>query len=138
MLITIGLSVWFYWSYAIDPDALDREISSLLIWLYGVMIVTISATLLFSVYYFFKQWKKMPKKLWQSATSIVMLGFLFTGAYFLGNGDSLNIVGYKGNENTYIWLKLTDMWLYSIYVLLALAFISLLGGILWSYFKKVK
>jgi hypothetical protein len=66
------------------------------------------------------------------------MGLLLFITYTVGDGNPLSIAGYEGNENTYIWLKLTDMWIYSIYILLALALIALLGGILWSYFKKLK
>jgi hypothetical protein len=138
MLVTLGLSAWFYSVYAIDPEAIDNVTSSLLAWLFVILILTIFATLFFSVYYFVRQWKKAPEKIWQSTIAIVSLALLFILAYSLGNGNVLDIAGYKGNENTYTWLKLTDMWLYSIYALLGLAFISLLGGILWSYLKKMK
>ncbi|MDR3339903.1 MAG: hypothetical protein LBT25_07430 [Candidatus Symbiothrix sp.] len=138
MLVTLGLFAWFYLAYAVDSEDIEKETSSLLVWLFIIAFITILATFLFSVWYFIRQWKKSPKKVWQSTVAFISIGFLFAISYLLGNGNPLNIPGYKGNENTFIWLKLTDMWLYSIYILLALAFIFLLGSILWSYLKKIK
>ncbi|GHT12120.1 hypothetical protein FACS189426_15000 [Bacteroidia bacterium] len=138
MLITLGLSVWFYWAYSANPEDIENETSLLIDWLFIVLIVTTLASLFFFIYYFFRQWKKAPKKIWQPTIGIVSICLLFFITYTAGNGTPLSISGYKGNENTYIWLKLTDMWIYSIYILLVLALIALLGGIVWSYLKKLK
>jgi hypothetical protein len=54
-------------------------------------------------------------------------------AYAIGDGTLLNIPGYEGNDNRPPMLKMTDMWLYSMYVmfaitLLAMIFLPLLVG----------
>ena len=58
--------------------------------------------------------------------------------FLLGNGHPLPIPGYEGDANTTVWLKVIDMWLYTIYILLGLVIMVLVGGIIWSYFKKNK
>jgi CDP-diglyceride synthetase len=138
MLITLGLSVWFYLAYSADPEDIETETSLLIDWIFIVLVITTLASLFFFIFHFVKQWRKAPKKIWQSTVGIVSMGLLLFITYTVGNGNPLSISGYKGSENTYIWLKLTDMWIYSIYILLALALIALLGGIVWSYLKKIK
>jgi hypothetical protein len=67
-----------------------------------------------------------------------ILAVLLLCTYWAGNGNPLPISGYEGDENTSFWLKLADMWLYSIYILLGLVVLTLIGGIIWSYIKKSK
>jgi hypothetical protein len=93
-------------------------------------------TLIFSVLYFIIHRKNGKGKSWKSLIATGSMGALLLVAYQIGNGTPLSIVGYTGSENTYSWLKLTDMWIYAIYVLLALTFLSVIGGILWSLLKK--
>ncbi|MCL1934572.1 MAG: hypothetical protein FWF53_12260 [Candidatus Azobacteroides sp.] len=139
-LISLILAVWFYsvcFTQTPDPDTESTEISALLYWLFILFIITVCTGLIFSFFYFIRRWHENPKKIRRSAAVAPAGGFLLLIAWVSGNGNPLPLVGYKGNENTYLWLKLTDMWLYSIYILLGLAFFALLGGIIWSYFKKV-
>jgi cytochrome b561 len=136
MLITIGLFLWFYWAYMATDDADIIQTSAIIHWSFILLIITVFAVLLFSILYFAGQRKKKKGKIWQSAIGIVALALLLFITYATGNGNPLPLPGYTGDENTPFWLKLTDMWIYSIYILLALNFIFLLGGILWSHLKK--
>ena len=140
MLITLVLSIGFFWVY-FTQQTIGREsaeVSALLSWLFSLLILTVSTGLIFSLFSFIRQWKDNPQKVKRSLIIMFVWGFLLLIAWMLGNGNPLPLIGYKGNENTYFWLKLTDMWLYSIYILMGIAFISLFGGIIWSYFKKLK
>jgi hypothetical protein len=137
MSITLILSAWFYLAYSADSENVETETEALINWLFFVSILTISVSLFFTVTYLIRLWKISPKKMGQSLSGIFALIILLFITYSIGNDKSLVIVGYKGHDNTHIWLKITDMWIYSIYVLLGLAFIALFGGILWSYLKKI-
>ena len=137
-LVTLVLSIWFYCVYFTQTlDAESLEVSVFLNWLFLLFIVTVCTGLIFSFFYFIRQWKENSKKIGRSVAVIAAWGFLFLITWVSGSGKPLPLIGYKGNENTYLWLKVTDMWLYSIYVLLSLGFIALFGGIIWSYFKKL-
>jgi ABC-type antimicrobial peptide transport system permease subunit len=113
-----------------------QGISALLYWMYVIMGLAGLVTLIFSVFYFVIHWKNRKKKSWKALTFTGSLGVLLLVAYLIGNGIPLSIIGYTGSENTYLWLKLTDMWIYSLYVLLVLTFLAVIGGILWSLLKK--
>ena len=67
---------------------------------------------------------------------IGFLLLLLAGAYVLGSGRPLPMPNYSGDANTFVWLKVIDMWLYTIYILLGLVIVALVGGIIWNYFKK--
>jgi hypothetical protein len=139
MSITLILSVGFYITHINHPENTDSTATvALLNWIYVLLFITLSATILFAGFYLVRQWKMYPKKILQSVVGIFVIGLLLSLTFLFGNGQPLLLVGYKGHENTYSWLKITDMWLYSIYILLALGFLALFGGILWSYLKKLK
>jgi len=140
MTVTLVLSIGFFWVY-FTQQTIDREsseVSALLSWLFSLLILTVSTGLIFSLFSFIRQWKNNPRKVKRSLIIMFIWGLLLLIAWILGNGNPLPLIGYKGNENTYFWLKLIDMWLYSIYTLMGIGFIALFGGIIWSYFKKLK
>ena len=137
-LITLVLFVRFYSVYfAQTLDAESTEISGFIDWLFLLFIITGCTCLIFSFFYFIRRWNENPKKTGRFVAIVFAWGFLLLITWVSGNGNPLPIIGYKGKENTYLWLKLTDMWLYSIYILSGLGFLALFGGIIWSYFKKV-
>ncbi|MBZ4674938.1 MAG: hypothetical protein JG772_627 [Dysgonamonadaceae bacterium] len=67
---------------------------------------------------------------------IIALAALFGITYTLGSGTPLNIVGYTGPDNVPGTLKMTDMWIFSIYVMLMLVILSILFAPLLSKSKK--
>jgi cytochrome bd-type quinol oxidase subunit 2 len=135
MLVTLGLSVWFYSVYAIGFGFGDTpETSALLHWTYIILTTAIAAVLSFSVWYFVKNRKKIKRTL----LSLLSITLLFTLTFILSNGKTFPIQAYEGHENTWFWQKVTDMWIYSIVLLLAATFFTLIGGILWSYLKKIR
>jgi len=137
MLITVALSVWFFSVYINQSSGGESpEISALLSWIFFLLIITLCAGLIFSLFNYIHIWKENPKKALRFVAVISVCGLLLLINWLLGSGNPLPIVGYKGSENTYLWLKLTDMLLYTIYVLLSVGIIALLAGIVWSYFKK--
>ena len=140
MIITLGIFAFFYWGIIAHPDELETAIDASLIlnWLYVVLSLSIVATCFFSLARFFIRWKENPKSIVSSLIWMGILIALFVSGYLLGNGTPLSISGYEGNENSYIWLKLTDMWIYVLYALISLTIIALLAGIIGSYIKKTK
>jgi heme/copper-type cytochrome/quinol oxidase subunit 2 len=136
-LITLGLSVWFYCVHINQPEDADSpEVSALLYWIFFLFTITVFTGLIFSIVYYVRRWKENPKKVLRTVLYAVACGLLLLITWVSGSGNPLPLAGYKGNDNTYFWLKITDMWLYSIYVLLGVCLLALIGGIIWSYFKK--
>jgi hypothetical protein len=139
MIISIAVFGIFYQGLIAHPDSMDTtETSILLNWLYLISFISIATMLIFSFIQFLFQWKDNPKSIIRPLVWSLMLGLLFVSGYLFGNGTILNISGYEGDENTYFWLKLTDMWIYAIYSLLGITFVAVLAGIIWSHFKKTR
>ena len=140
MVITLGVFAFFYWGASTHKDELDAaiETSFALSWMYGILALNTVVVCSFSFVRFFIRWKDNPKSIISPLIWMGVLTALFLGGYLLGDGTPLAISGYEGGENTYTWLKLTDMWIYVLYVLIGLTIIALLTGIIGSYIKKTK
>jgi heme/copper-type cytochrome/quinol oxidase subunit 2 len=139
MLITTGIFVFFYSELISDPDNEGiTGIGLILYWMYIIFIISLLVTSVFAIVPFFFKRKDNLRTIRLPLIRIGVLLVLLAGAYLFGNGNPLSIPGYDGNENTLFWLKLTDMWLYTIYILLGLAIIALFGGIIWSYVKRIQ
>lgn len=123
MLVTLFFSGWLYVDWLIGC-------------LYLLLGVTTLSTFLFSIRFFLKSAQSDPKRSIRAVGYTFIIICLLGSCYLLGSGDVLNIPNYRGMGNSYEWLKITDMWIYSIYVLLSLVIVSILVGIIWSYIKK--
>jgi len=97
-----------------------------LYWSYVLLVITIAALILFAIAAFFKQLKESPKKALSGFLVLVGIAALFVVTFLIGDGTLMNIPGYDGPDNTPKTLKMTDMWLYSSYVMLVLTFLAIL------------
>jgi NADH:ubiquinone oxidoreductase subunit 6 (subunit J) len=97
-----------------------------LYWAYILFAITIVVLLLFAIFTFFKQLKESPKKALGGLLALVGIVTLLLVTYLMGSGSLLDIPGYDGSDNNPATLKLTDMWLYSAYFLLAITFLAIL------------
>ena len=57
---------------------------------------------------------------------LAVFAILLVIAYSIGDGTPLNILGYEGPDNVAARLKMTDMWIYSVYILMGLVILSML------------
>ena len=97
-----------------------------LYWSYVLLVITIAALILFAIAAFFKQLKESPKKALSGFLVLVGMAALFVVTFIIGDGTLMNIPGYDGPDNTPKTLKMTDMWLFSSYVMLVLTFLAIL------------
>ena len=100
--------------------------SLLLYWVYVLLAITVVVLLLFAVLGIFTGLKTNRKATLQSILAVLALGALFLITYVIGSGTPLNIVGYSGTDNVPSTLKMTDMWIYSMYVMLGLTVAAIL------------
>ncbi len=107
----------------------------LMYWMYILLIITIVALILFAILGFFKNLKESPKKALSSLFVLLALGALLLVTYLIGSGALLDIPGYTGTDNNPSTLKVTDMWLYSCYVMLVVTILSI---IIVPIFKRKK
>lgn len=107
----------------------------LMYWMYILLLVTVLAWLLLGIAGFFRKLKESPKKALGSLLMPLALAVLLLVTYVMGSGEILNISGYSGTDNNPGTLKVTDMWLYSAYAMLAITILSI---IILPVFKRRK
>ena len=83
----------------------------------------------------FRGLKENHKKALGGLVALLALAALLVITYIIGDGTPLNIPGYTGTDNVPPMLKLTDMWLYSMYFMFV---ITLLAMIVFPLFKRKK
>ena len=137
LLVVLAIFSFFYIAYVKDPESISAgQTDGILICSFCMFFISCFSVLFFSVYHLIKGGKSYFQKISHSLLSLFMLGMLFLVTYQLGSGEPLTIVGYQGNENTYHWLKISDMWIYSCSILLVLIILAIITGIIWDIFKK--
>jgi H+/Cl- antiporter ClcA len=97
-----------------------------LYWAYTLLAITIGVLIIFALVSFLKQLKNRPKKALAGLLVILALVALLVVAFIAGDGTLLNIPGYDGGDNNPKTLKMTDMWLFSAYVMLVLTFLAII------------
>ncbi len=140
VLISIAVMVLFYLGGQVPAhEKIAADMSQpkftdvVLYWSYILFAITIVVLLLFAIATFFKQLKESPKKALGGLLALVGIAALLLVTYLIGDGSLLEIPGYDGPDNKPATLKLTDMWLYSSYIMLALTFFAIL---ILPLFKK--
>lgn len=98
----------------------------MLYWAYVLLAITIVAWVLFALFSFFKSFKTNPKGAMGGLVVLIALVALLGITYAIGSGQLLNIPGYEGPDNNPATLKMTDMWIYSMYVMLGLSILAIL------------
>ncbi|MCC8145094.1 MAG: hypothetical protein LIO93_01365 [Bacteroidales bacterium] len=139
MIVSFGVFSAYYYGLFTHPGNMDTaETSVLLNWLYILFSICLLSAVVFSVIQMVKLWKTNRKQLFYSLTGVAALGIVLFISYLMGSGEPLPVSGSEGNDNMFLWLKITDMWIYSIYILLAVSIVAVIAGILWSYIKKTR
>ncbi len=98
----------------------------LMYWMYILLLITVVVLIFFAIIGFFRNLKESPKKALSSLFVLLALGALLLVTYMMGDGTLLNIPGYEGADNNPRTLKMTDMWLYSMYAMLILTVLALI------------
>lgn len=98
----------------------------MLYWCYILLVVTIIVLIGFAISAFFKQLKESPKKALSGFLVLIGLAAMLIITFIMGDGTPLNIAGYSGSDNVAGTLKMTDMWLFSCYIMLVLTVLAIL------------
>lgn len=99
----------------------------LLAWMYVLLSVAVAVTLGSMARQFLHRWAASPREALRPLAGVGLLALLLGVAWLCGSGLPLDMPGYDGGENTPFWLRLADMFLYAVYVLLAVAVALLVG-----------
>ncbi|MDR0758303.1 MAG: hypothetical protein LBF85_10740 [Tannerella sp.] len=140
MIISVGVLALFYLGGVVDPAAETKEpiyTSELLYWCYLIAAVTIVGMLVFGILQFVSSLQAKPKAALGSLIVLIVFAGLLVITYVLGDATPLpNINTDSAHFNTEKWLKISDMWIYSIYVVLFLCILAMIAGSIKSVLKK--
>lgn len=98
----------------------------MLYWAYILLAVTIVALVVLAAFSFISSLKSSPKSAMGGLIAAIALIVILGLTYAIGSGELLNIPGYEGTDNNPSTLKMTDMWIYSMYVMLGLSIVAIL------------
>ena len=144
MLISAVILALFFLGGLDEPYGKDAfknptYTGELLIWAYILLAVTVLSMLMFGITQFISKFITNTKAGLASLAVFVSFGILLVIAYALGSdipfpSNMLNQDSWKFNVE--FWLKITDMWLFSIYILVILVICAMVWGSLRSIFKR--
>ena len=106
---------------------------TLLYLMYGLLGLTVAITVAGFIVQFGAALKDNPMAALKSLLGVVLLVVVMIIAWSMGSEEPLVMSGYDGTENVPFWLKLTDMFLYTLYFLIAACIVAIIG----SSIKKV-
>ena len=108
---------------------------TLIYWTYVLLGIAVVATLAAAIFQFVANMVDSPKTALRSLLGLILLVVLLVATYSAGSDQPLVIPGYSGTENVPFWLKLTDMFLYSIYIMMGILVLLILGFGITKKFK---
>lgn len=143
MAITVVIAALFFLGGEVPveqrlvPTASEPKfIDILMYWVYFLVGCIVLILLAFGITDFLSSLKNQPKKAINALLVIVVFVALFVITYMLGSGTPLNIIGYTGPDNVPSRLKMTDMFMFTMYIMLALAILSMIFSPLLKKSKK--
>ena len=100
---------------------------ALLVWMYVLLGVAVAATLGTMAHRFLRRWAASPREALRPLAGAGLLTLVLGMAWLCGSDRPLDMPGYDGGGNTPFWLRLADMFLYTVYVLLGVAVVVVIG-----------
>ena len=128
-LVVLGM---FYAGGVVDPAAEMKEpiYTGLLInWTSVLFFVTIISTILFAIWQFVTLLKTNAKSAVTSLIVVVVFAAILFISYSIG--DATPLKGLNADSQVYnvpMWLKVTDMWIWSTVVLMILIVVAVVWG----------
>ena len=136
-IILIVMGIFFFGGDAtgdavipgVDPEMWQpAQTDALLYLMYALFGIAIAATVIAAVFQFGAALKDNPANAIKSLLGLVLLAVVLIVAWAMGDGTPMQIPGYSGTDNVPFWLKVTDMFLYSIYILLFVTVVAIIAS----------
>jgi hypothetical protein len=137
--ISIIVFALFYFGGESEPVGVDQfknptYTGELLYWSYFLLGICALSMILFGITQFVNKFKTSPKSALMALGIFVGFAVLLIVAYSVGDATPLSGINVDSQKfNVESWLKITDMWLYAMYLLLGLAVVA----ILWSSVRRI-
>ena len=134
-LLSLSVLALFFFGGLDDPLGKDGEwknptyTGEMLIWAYFLLGACALSMLLFGIIQFALKFKTDTKASLMALGVVAAFVVLLVIAYTMGDGTPLPGINEDSKDfNVESWLKITDMWLYSMYTLLGLAGAAMVWG----------
>ncbi len=130
--IIVVLGLFYLGGEMADPiiPMMDNPANTdaLLYLIYVILGATIAVTAIAFVFQFVLALIDNPANALKSLIGVIVLIAVLVITWNIGSGTELYLPGYDGTDNVPFWLKLTDMFLFSIYFLLIVTIVSIIGS----------
>jgi hypothetical protein len=139
-LISLVVLGFFYLGGVVDPNAEQLapvNTDLLLYWCYIIFIITIIALVILGLFQFVSSVRTKPKSALASLGVLILFAALLGLTYSMGDATALPGINEDSAQfNTPFWLKVSDMWIFSMFILLAICILALIGGSVIKVFRK--
>ncbi|MCD7976449.1 MAG: hypothetical protein LUG51_04580 [Tannerellaceae bacterium] len=131
-VISVAVLVIFYTGGVVNPGEEMKEYAQtnlLINWVYVLFGLTVLSTFIFALWQFINLFRTNAKSALTALGVLVGFAAIMLIAYSIGDGTPLPMINSDSAEyNTETWLKVTDMWIYSIYILIAMIVLAVVAG----------
>ena len=103
------------------------QTDALIYWMYILFGIAVIITIAAAIYQFVTGFIDSPMTAIKSLLGLILIIVVLVISWAMGSDQPLVMPGYDGAENVPFWLKLTDMFLYTIYIMMV-AMIMLIFG----------
>lgn len=145
VVLSFLLLIAFFGTFGRGTDAIDSAAGEaihvplltdvVLTWAYILFGVTILVSIAVALSSFINSLRTNPGKALKSLIPVVLFLAVFVISFNSSSGERLSIIGYEGTQNEGIWVKITDMFLYTIYTMFVALLVSIFGSRIYSLFK---
>lgn len=111
------------------------QTDALIYWMYILFGIAVIITIAAAVYQFVTGFIDSPMTAIKSLLGLILIIVVLVISWAMGSDQPLVMPGYDGAENVPFWLKLTDMFLYTIYIMMGAMILLIFGFGIAKKFK---
>ena len=111
------------------------QTDALIYWMYILFGIAVIITIAAAIYQFVTGFIDSPMTAIKSLLGLILIIVVLVISWAMGSNQPLVMPGYDGAENVPFWLKLTDMFLYTIYIMMGAMILLIFGFGIAKKFK---
>ena len=111
------------------------QTDALIYWMYILFGIAVIITIAAAIYQFVTGFIDSPMTAIKSLLGLILIIVVLVISWAMGSDQPLVMPGYDGAENVTFWLKLTDMFLYTIYIMMGAMILLIFGFGIAKKFK---
>ena len=111
------------------------QTDALIYWMYILFGIAVIITIAAAIYQFITGFIDSPMTAIKSLLGLILIIVVLVISWAMGSDQPLVMPGYDGAENVPFWLKLTDMFLYTIYIMMGAMILLIFGFGIAKKFK---